>query len=270
MRCDGTAEIIAVTNFDGETQAMLQQQFPHVTHVPMPAGTTVPHLRAEGIRRSTGEVVALAEDHCTFAPDWCAELRKAHQLPYAAIGGAVENAAAGRAIDWAVYFYDYGKFMLPLEAGPVTALSGNNVAYKRQILQQMEPAFREGLFEPFLHGELIRRGHSLYLAPSVVVYHDKRYKARHAIAQAYHLARDYAARRVFSASVPKKCLFAAASLALPILLPARIVLRTLRKRRLILQLVRSFPYLLLLTGSWSAGEFCGYLAGSGQSAFEWK
>jgi hypothetical protein len=48
------------------------------------------------------------------------------------------------------------------------------------------------------------------------------------------------------------------------------VLRTLRKRRLILQLIRSLPYLLLLTASWSAGEFCGYLAGAEKSPSEWK
>ena len=48
------------------------------------------------------------------------------------------------------------------------------------------------------------------------------------------------------------------------------MLRTLRKRRLILQLIRSLPYLLLLTASWSAGEFSGYLAGAGESASEWK
>jgi hypothetical protein len=38
----------------------------------------------------------------------------------------------------------------------------------------------------------------------MVVYHDKHYNPRHTIAQAYHLAWDYAARRVFSASFPKK------------------------------------------------------------------
>jgi hypothetical protein len=141
LRPDGSVEILAVTNFEGE--------FPNVRHIPMPAGTTVPQLRAEGIRRSTGEIVALAEDHCTFAPDWCAELRKAHELPYAVIGGAVENPASC-AIDWAVYFYDYGKYMLPLEAGPATALSGNNVSYKRAALEEVESAWTEGVFEPFL------------------------------------------------------------------------------------------------------------------------
>jgi glycosyltransferase involved in cell wall biosynthesis len=263
-------EVIVASNFDGETEAIVRDRFPDVRYVAMPAGTTVPRLRAEGIRYSTGEIVALAEDHCTFDRDWCAELKRAHQQPCSAIGGAVENASARRALDWAVYFYDYGKFMLPLSAGRTEALSGNNVSYKRTALQEVAAAFQEGVFEPFLHAELIRRGHSLYLAPSMIVYHQKLYYAGDATAKAYHLARSYAAKRVAGASLPKRSLFVVGSLLLPFLLPARIVLRTLRKRRLVLKLIRCSPYLLLLTASWAFGEFCGYLTGAGNSEIEWK
>jgi GT2 family glycosyltransferase len=263
-------EVIVASNFDGATEAMLRDHFPDVRYVAMPVGTTVPRLRAEGIRYSTGEIVALAEDHCTFDRDWCAELKRAHQQPCAAIGGAVENASVGRALDWAVYFYDYGKFMLPLGAGRTEALSGNNVSYKRTALQQVESAFQEGVFEPFLHAELVRHGHSLYLAPSMVVYHQKLYHAGDATVKAYHLARSYAAKRVAAASQLKRSAFVAGSLFLPFLLPVRIVLRTLGKRRLILKLIRCLPYLLLLTGSWAFGEFCGYLTGAGNSETVWK
>jgi GT2 family glycosyltransferase len=214
--------------------------------------------------------VALAEDHCTFAKNWCSELKKSHELPFSVIGGAVENASIERALDWAVYFYDYGKFMLPFMAGLVPALSGNNVSYKRAALQEVEESFRQGFFEPFTHGELARRGHSLYLTPSVVVYHQKRYKTRDAVVQAYHLARSFAGKRVMGLPSRQRAAFAAGSLVLPLLLPGRIVLRTLRKRRLVPQLVKSLPYLLVLTTIWSFGEFCGYFAGPGRSTDEWK
>src|SRR5947209_994129 len=94
-------EVLAVTNFDGATREMLQDHFPWVQHVSMPPGTTVPQLRSAGIQRSRGEIVALAEDHCTFAKNWCAELIYTHELPFSVIGGAVENASVKRALDWA-------------------------------------------------------------------------------------------------------------------------------------------------------------------------
>lgn len=260
------SEVLVVSNFDTEPFHGL----PGLRYIRMPANTTVPKLRTEGIRQSTGEIVALAEDHCTFAADWCAELLKAHEQSYPVIGGAVENGESQSALSWAVYFYDYSRFMLPLRAGPVGALSGNNVSYKRAVLVEAEPAFHDGLVEPFTHGELLKRGHKLYLAPTLVVYHQKRYRARDVIRQAYHLARDFAGTRVQWAPVGRQTAFIVGSLALPVLLPVRILVRVLRKGRMAAELLRSSLYLALLTTSWSWGEFCGYTAGCGSSAGEWK
>jgi hypothetical protein len=263
-------EVIVVTNFEAGTREMMRERFPCVRHVPMPAGTTVPQLRTSGIQHSRGEIVALAEDHCTFQADWCSAVKKAHELAYAVIGGAVENASGHRALDWAVYFYDYGKFMLPLAAGEASSLSGNNVSYKRAVLEEVEASFRDGFFEPFTHAELARRGHALYLSPTLVVYKQKNHRTSTAIAQAYHLGRGYAGKRIVDARPPARAVFVVGSLILPVLLPARTVIRTLGKRRLIGKLLRSLPFLLILTSSWSWGEFCGYLAGAGSSVNKWN
>jgi hypothetical protein len=263
-------EVIVVTNFEAGTREMIRAQFPRVRHLSMPSGTTVPQLRTRGIRHARGEIVALSEDHCTFQANWCSAVKKVHELPHAAIGGAVENASGSRALDWAVYFYDYGKFMLPLEAGVAPALSGNNVSYKRAVLEEAKTSFRNGFFEPFTHAELARRGHTLFLSPVLVVYNQKHHRTTDAIAQAYHLAREYAGKRVNHANPATRALFVAGSLILPFLLPVRIVFRTLRKHRLIGKLLGSLPFLLLLTSSWSFGEFCGYLAGAGNSVKKWN
>ena len=271
LKADGQAsdtEVIVVTNFDAAE--MLKTQFPSVQHVAASSHTTVPMLRATGIFRSGGEIVALAEDHCTFGDGWCSEIKKAHQLAYAVIGGPVENASGESALDWAVYFYDYGRFMLPSPAAVVEVLAGNNVSFKRSVLQEVEPSLRDGFCEAFIGSELERRGQALYLAPSVVVYHYKHYEAGQAITQCYHLARGFAGKRVLNTPLVKRAALVLGSLALPALLPGRIVVRTVRKRRHIKELVRSLPYLLILMMSWSFGEFCGYLAGEGSSASKWK
>lgn len=126
-------EVIVVSNYDGAA-AMVAARFPHVRCLPMPPHTTVPELRAEGIRHSHGAIVALAEDHGYFGEGWCDAVTEAHEGPHAIIGGVVENDPAQAPLDWAVYFYDYSKYMLPQMAGPVETLSGNNVSYKRTLL----------------------------------------------------------------------------------------------------------------------------------------
>src|SRR5215469_14843945 len=271
LKTDGEApdiEVIVVTNFDAAE--MLKTQFPYVQHVAASSHTTVPVLRTTGVFQAGGEIVALAEDHCTFGDGWCSEVKKAHQLPYSVIGGPVENASGERALDWAVYFYDYGRFMLPSPAAVVEVLPGNNVSFKRSILQELEPSLRAGFFEAAIKHELEKRELVLYLAPSVVVYHCKHYKVGKAIRQCYHLARAFAGKRVLNTLWIKRAALVLGSLALPMLLPGRIVTRTVRKRRHIKELVRSLPYLLTLLTSWSFGEFCGYCAGEGSSASKWK
>ncbi len=260
-------EVIVAANFEPEG---IGAQFPFVRWIKMPPGTTVPELRTAGIVCSSGEIVALAEDHCTFGEHWCAELKKAHESSHAVIGGMVENASTQRALDWAVYFFDYGKFMPPMRAGVAPSLSGANVSYKRFVLKEVESSFRGGFHEAVTHAEIVKRGHALHLAPAVIVYHHKNYKIRPAMALAYHLARSFAGKRVGGASALRRALFAFGSPALTVLLPARVVTGIIRKRRHLAALARSLPYLLLLTTCWSWGEFRGYLGGEGRSGDQWK
>ena len=156
--------VIVVSNYDGAA-AMVAARFPHVRCLPMPPHTTVPELRAEGIRHSHGAIVALAEDHGYFGEGWCDAVTEAHEGPHAIIGGVVENDPAQAPLDWAVYFYDYSKYMLPQMAGPVETLSGNNVSYKRTLLNAERDSYRNGFYEAFLHQRFKELGHALYLAP---------------------------------------------------------------------------------------------------------
>ncbi len=264
------AEIIVVSNYDEGASAMIAKRFAIVKHVVVPEDTTVPELRAKGVRHASGAIVTLLEDHCTVDKNWCAEIVKAHDSPYSIIGGSIENASRAKLLDWAVYFYDYGKYMLPVRAGAVATLSGNNVSYKRHVLAEIEESFKDNFFETFVHEELHRRGHSLYLMPSAIVYHTKRYVFRDAFVQCYHLARSFAARRVLNVQSSKRFVFVIASLTLPVLLPVRIASNIIRKRRHVKELVLSFPILVVLMFSWSWGEFCGYLRGEGTSAGRWR
>lgn len=230
----------------------------------------VPEIRRDGIALATGKIVALVEDHCIFDTNWCQEIKKAHESADVAIGGSVENASVDKALDWAVYFYDYGKYMLPNQQGQVAALSGLNVSYKRAALNEILEIYQNGFVETTVNDELKRRGHLLQLWPKAIVYHNKNYEIKRASEHCYHLARSYAAQRVSNVSMPKRILFAAFSFVLPVLLPARIVLTTVKKGRNIVQMILALPLVILLMFIWSYGEFCGYFLGEGKSAGEWK
>src|SRR5579859_4800859 len=171
-------EVIAVCNFDVKEKDEFEKQYPFVKCVSLPEGTTVPELRTAGIYLSRGEIVALVEDYCVLDERWCAAIQKAHNSTHEVVGGAVENCCPDTSTNWAVFFYDYGKYMLPGKAGPVTTLSGMNVSYARPVLEELERLFRGGFYEAFAHGELKRRGYHLYLDPSAVVYLAKDYRFR--------------------------------------------------------------------------------------------
>jgi len=262
-------EVIAVCNFDGQAQEEIRKQFPFVKCVTLATDSIVPELRTRGIYLSRGEIIALVEDYCTLDTLWCAGIKKAHESCHPIVGGAVENRCPDKPLNWAVYFYDYGKYMLPGSAGPSVTLSGLNVSYTREALRAVEESFRGGFYEAVVHEEWRRRGQQLYLEPSAVAYLAKDYRFRETFRNYFHLARAFASRRIADYSWTKRLVFALASCVLPILLPVRIVLRTIQKRKHLLKLFRSFPYISVLMASWSAGEFCGYLYGEGSSGRKW-
>lgn len=263
-------EIIVVSNYYAGVKEIISEQFPHIKHLCLSPRTTVPELRRQGIFHARGDIVALVEDHCVFDENWCSEIKKAHESSYSVIGGSVENASGKRLLDWAVYFYEYGRYMLPNQAGIVDALSGNNVSYKRSLLEKIENSFKKGFFETFIHWKLKKEGQPLFLVPSVIVYHKKNYNFRGAFIQCYHHGRSFGGMRASNISDLKRIGFVFGSLVLPVLLPSRIVFRIFKKGRHIRELLLSLPYLFLFMAGWSYGEFCGYLFGEGNSSARWR
>ena len=254
-------EVIVVSNYDGEARAIVQKDFPSVEYLFLSEAATVPQLRTKGIDRAKGEIVALLEDHCIFDENWCAEIKQAHELPYSIIGGSVENTSGERPLDWAVYFYDYGKYMLPNQAGTVDSLSGINVSYKRSVLDKVKSSFERGFFETFINEELKKQGEVLYLWPGAIVYHHKHYEMKAAFTESYRYGRSFGGMRTMNTVVWQRVGLILGSLALPVLLPARIALRTLKKGRHLKELLWCLPHIMLLMTSWSYGELCGYVGG---------
>ena len=265
----GETEVIAVCNCCEDAGRSIEEAFPFVRLIETSPDTTVPELRTLGIQAAIGKIVSLLEDNCIVSPTWCRTIRRAHADSHAIVGGAVERDGEHRAVDWAVYFYEYGKYMLPCIEGASATLSGNNVSYTRELLEEVRDEFRDGFFEAFLHDRLRGQGRLLHMAPDAVVYHTQNYQVANVLVQTFHHGRHYAGRRVAEASGVARIGYAAGSTLLPVILPLRIARLVLQRKRHLRELMLAMPYLVLFMTSWACGEFMGYLSGEGESARQW-
>jgi hypothetical protein len=256
-----------VARIDGFDGAAARQRYPHVTFIDAPEGTTVPHLRTLGIAACRAGVIALLEDDCVVEPGWTEAAMSMAASPHVAIGGAVEPGPYARGLDWAVYFCEYGRFMLPVNGGS-PPLPGNNAVYKRSALVDRPSA--DGFQEVFAQAEWRRRGVTTGASDALVVRNINRWPMRQLTAVPFHHARAYASRRFAGRPLAVRLPLAAMMVALPVVKVVRLFAETSNRGRLMGRLIRSLPWVFLFTASWSAGEMTGCLAGPGRSAGRWR
>ncbi len=259
------AEVIVADCCGAMTAELVATRYPDVRLISFEKRLAIPELRAVGIAQSRGDLIVMTEDHCVPPEDWYERIVEAHKAPYLAIGGAIENAATERLVDWAVFLCEYSNFVGPMSAGVVHDIPGPNVAYKRAALAYIQDLLEAGQWENFLHARLEQHGFELYRDPSVVIHHRKFFTLPEFLLQRYHYGRGFAGMRVADAPISRKAVFALASPILPPLILWRIGSRLFSRHRHRLIFWKSFPLLALFTLSWSLGEFVGYVAGPGDS-----
>lgn len=267
--CDpGRLEIIVPFDARDTRVAALQKEFPTARFLPItlsvdgPAGLCHEHfdeLRATGLRLAQGDVVALLEDHEIPAPDWCSHMLAAHRMPHAAIGGAVENDI-DRAINWAVYFLDFGRYQNPLAPGPSGFLTDVNIAYKRDALESTRTLWEQRFSEPALHGALLEAGATLWLSPDIVVYqHRAGLTLGRAMRERYVWGRFFAGNRIRGKSLVVRAAYSAMTLAVPGIILLKKLRDILARKRHGGAFLRALPVTLLLILCWTWGELIGYL-----------
>jgi len=255
---------------DADHAVTVARQFPHVTWLEARDGT-VPQMRRLGVAESRGDVVALIEDDCIVAADWTTAIIRAHAGPHVAVGGAVEPGTYRSSLDWAAYFCDYARFMLPFARREASVLPGNNVSYKRQVVPELlEMTEREGLQETFVHEAWQRQRKPMLADPRIVVRDEHTWRIADVSRVPFHHARAFAGRRAQRWGLEQKLAFAVATAALPLVHVARVLLRVLTRRRAILPLAGALPWVALFGLCWAAGECVGYACGPGDSLRRWR
>jgi Glycosyl transferase family 2 len=257
-------EVIVVEAVGGSTRQALLDHRPRVEVIAVDVKRTIPALRHLGVIRTKGDLIAILEDHGEVATDWASALLEAHQGPWGAVGGVVENGREGL-VNWAAFFCEYTPYMGPVLEGESTDLPGNNIAYKRPHLLRHAHELEQGRWESWINDKIRLDGVPIASTNRAIVRHIKPFRLGHFLVQRFHFARSYAGMRRVDQSLAKRLIYGVGSLALPGLLTLRVTRQALSKKRHLGRFVASLPLIGLFFTVGAVGEMIGYLIGPGDS-----
>jgi hypothetical protein len=264
-------EIIVPVYPQVENVSVLRRQWPQIRFVEVegaaPDQLALAHWaydrrRATGLTASSGDLIAITEDHAIPEPGWCEKIAALHRQHYGVIGGAIEHSGS-RVLNWAVYFCDFGRYQKPFPARRSEYISDINVSYKRETLLKCADLWCEFYHETAVHGRLSRQGETLWLTPDLTVHHDRgRLRLAALLPERFYWARVFAGRRAESMSLRSRLVYALLSPALPVLLLARRFREACRNRANVPRFVAATPAMVALLMVWACGEFAGYVTAS--------
>jgi hypothetical protein len=257
-------EIIVVTRHCLEMQRQFRDDFPQVTLLSQSPESTIPALRAIGIRASSSAVVLVTEDHCTPAGDWVERATRAILAGSGVVSGPVENACTSRWRDWAAFLTEYSGVVRPAVRGVVNGVPGNNVAYRRDVADEVARTLADGLWESFALPSLEKRVRFTF-DPDMLVNHARPFDFNYFGVQRYHFCRAFAGMRLGSQSGAKRWLYVCGSVVLPVFLFWRALRNLLERRRLIARFLICSPLILFYFVVGALGEMAGYAFGSTDS-----
>jgi hypothetical protein len=218
-------------------------------------------LRSRGIAMARGDYIGMLEDHARADPRWCASALARHREGHAAVGGAIGNGI-DRALNWAVYFCDFGRYQNPVPAGDSAFASDSNVVYTRAALDSVRDAWHPSFREVVVNAGLLKNPHAIVLEPGMRVdQHRSDLSLGKALRERYIWGRSYAETRRILLGKPQLLMLALLWPALPPVMLLRIA-RTAWQRRIHFgAFLRALPMIVLLLVTWSLGEGIGYLKG---------
>lgn len=263
---DVELQTLVVNRLGAEVGRHIRDTFADVKVFDVDTSTTIPEMRAIGFDNATADAIAVIEDHVMTPPGWAKAMLDALDDNDAdVVAGSVENAATHTQLDWACFLLEYSHLIPPIPEGKVDSVTGNNVVYRRRVIEANREAVHAGKWENHLHETLKAQGVDLICRPEIVVGHKKHYTFQEYLTQRYYYARSYAGARVQGKSPVHKLAYGVGSLALPPLLMQRTMTRLLSKKKHTKLLLKSTPAIGVFIMSWAIGEAVGSVAGAGDS-----
>lgn len=260
-----TLEVLVIERTGVHTRNALAIHAPDVLIFPVPENTPIPRMRAIGVRHARAEAVAVIEDHVLVPDDWAQRLLDALASGADVVGGSVYNAATSTTVDWASFLCEYSHLLAPRAGRDVVSLTGNNVAYRRTLVQRYSAVLDAGGWEDRLHDALRDDGIALSCVPDIAVAHKMHYRMRDYLSQRYLYSRAFAGGAAIRLAPLRRAFLTARSACLPPVLLARIMFRVLVSRRHRREFLLSLPLIAVFVCAWAAGEAVGYAAGPGDA-----
>jgi hypothetical protein len=257
-------EVLVVDRCGDLVREEIRRRHPDVRMLPVGRLTTIPAMRALAFRAARAPAIAVIEDHILVPAGWGRDLLDALAEGHQVVGGSIENAATARLVDRAAFLCEYSH-LLGAETAVAGTLAGNNVVYRRCLLEQYAATVAEGRWEDRLHTVLLRDGVPLVYRPGIRVRHKMHYRLHEYLSQRFLYSRAYAGAKAIGMPVLARALTSIATLALPPVLLTRIVRRMAAARRHASELAAALPLLVLFVCAWAAGEAVGYAAGAGDA-----
>src|SRR5215471_7986041 len=234
-------EVIIVTRRNRVEQERLQSAHPSIILVSAAPDTPITRLRAIGIKRARGSAIAITEDHCVPCSDWISTIEHEIRQGCGVVGGPVENACTNRMRDWAAFLTEYAGSIGSATAEKVTQLPGNNVAYRKELIDGLCATLDGGLWESFYHQELYARGDAVVFEPRMLVHHQRTFDFWYFVKQRFYFCRSFAAMRCQSMTALGRVTYGIGSAILPPLLLLRGLRTLLRKQRLVQRYICCLP-----------------------------
>lgn len=256
-------EIIVVDSSDDSTPELIREKFPRVRLFSFKERKFPGDARNFAITKASGEIIAIIDADCTVDTGWAANVVKAHELKYLAIGGAVANGNPQSYVGWGQYFCEFSAWMPCNNSRIMSNIPTASMSYKREVFEKYG-LFAEGTYgsDTEFHWRLCSFGHSLFFTPSIVVSHNNRENLAEFIKHMYILGRHFAELRLnkWRYSLIMRAVYAAFSPLIPSRLLLRIFLLNVKNRIYSFHFVKSLPLLLLGLICWSIGELAGYIS----------
>ncbi len=182
-------EIVVINDAstDGTEEFLLQFQRQSRSKIRTRTNRTnlgVAGARNEGIRHTTGDIIAFTDADCVADPEWISELIAGfQQQEVAGVGGKIVDAR----IDNIWQRTNKGHDFVAASEGEVPFIKGCNMSFDGDIVRtfQFNSEIKYGYEELLLCDALIDKGYKIYYKPQAVVHHKHRADVASILKQKY-------------------------------------------------------------------------------------
>lgn len=264
QRTEEDFELLVVNSSIDNTYQIVKKHFPAVSFIQLEKRAFAGTARNIGIKNAKGDILAFIDSDCTASADWLNRIESWHRKGYETVGGSIVNVSDRNIFSRAEYPLEILEFSPNGPMREITFVSAANCSFSRDIFDKY------GLFPDIRAGEdvifcqkIYNKHEKIIFDPDIKVFHKNDIGfMRYINKQIMHGFHSFQIRQM--ANLPGS--FMNNSFTFPLLLPLLPMIRALRiiyrsaflTRRLIYDILRTYPLFLLGCVMWSCGYAKGY------------